>query len=693
MAIDKINFSYPKGTLQSIFDNEALTALELAAKTSKKVDECVEIVNGVEQTAIEATAIVDDMYVIQNQFVTDNSDTRAQLVNDNQSFIDGLVISKQQFETNMTNEVSEIIENSRLIIENDVALKIDDLVNDGTLNTIINDEILLDVKNDVISLETNMNDLKKNTGKVVNVSEYQTLQNAINYAITIITQKPILYFPFDANIETETTVLIPPNISVIMESPLTYTGLSNEPALVIGQSNVPNFVQLKLWVIRENISDWVNENCIGIKIYNSTTQNINIIESTNFTIGVELIGDGRGFAYNTITLGELTNNKISLLLNNSNSGWCNENLFIGGRFTNFSMIGVGLSRYGVKIASNEMYYNNNNVFIKPSFELNKNTASPGEAIPILIEYGSSNQFKDIRNESNSITTVRLKNNSTDNIITAGYGDIYKEDLSEYPTNVIKSTINASKNECVFNIYNSGTLYNKACYYTAESVHVADTHITISSNGTINKDGNDVNIMPGYIECLGGRGVGVMIDTNLCKHFLIKRNVEISNPGRIGIRCYDENGNVLNDVGVNHPYVKGGIRNVLTYTSAYGGIYRQGVDNGNHTEFQLHDDVKKIALLITSGTKPLRIKSFSIYADSTYDTSVYSGYNTPINNALLSKVIPTLGTWKRGTYIFNDNIVEYGTTPNKYIIKGWYCIQDGTPGYWLTEYIYTETPQP
>lgn len=140
MAIDKINFSYPKGTLQSVFDNEALTALELAAKTSKKVDECVEIVNGVEQTAIEATAIVDDMYVIQNQFVTDNSDTRAQLINDNQLYIDELEDSKATFETNMTNAVNTIIENAETTIETDVNAKIDNLITDGTINNLINVE-------------------------------------------------------------------------------------------------------------------------------------------------------------------------------------------------------------------------------------------------------------------------------------------------------------------------------------------------------------------------------------------------------------------------------------------------------------------------------------------------------------------------------------------------------------------------
>lgn len=136
MAIEKINFSYPKGTLQSVFDNEALTALELSAKTSKKVDECVEIVNGVEQTAIEATAIVDDMYLIQSQFVTDNSDTRAQLILDNQTYLDGL-------------------EASTVVMVNS---KIDTLVTNGTIETIINENILNGVKDNIVNNELAFSD-------------------------------------------------------------------------------------------------------------------------------------------------------------------------------------------------------------------------------------------------------------------------------------------------------------------------------------------------------------------------------------------------------------------------------------------------------------------------------------------------------------------------------------------------------
>jgi hypothetical protein len=109
MAIEKINFSYPSGILQSIFEGETKTALELSALTAKKVDECVELVNGVEQIAIEATAVVDEMRVAQEQFMTENSDVRAQLINDNQAYIDTLTASKTVFENSLNTAKTEFI--------------------------------------------------------------------------------------------------------------------------------------------------------------------------------------------------------------------------------------------------------------------------------------------------------------------------------------------------------------------------------------------------------------------------------------------------------------------------------------------------------------------------------------------------------------------------------------------------------
>lgn len=117
MAIEKINFHYPKKGLQTVFDGDALTSLELSAVTSEKVDECIEIVNGVEQVAIQASAIVEDMKSQQEQFLLDNADTRSDMLADNQAFLTALELSnttfqnsvdtsKTAFETSMNNDLA-----------------------------------------------------------------------------------------------------------------------------------------------------------------------------------------------------------------------------------------------------------------------------------------------------------------------------------------------------------------------------------------------------------------------------------------------------------------------------------------------------------------------------------------------------------------------------------------------------------
>lgn len=44
--------------------------------------------------------------------------------------------------------------------------------------------------------------------------------------------------------------------------------------------------------------------------------------------------------------------------------------------------------------------------------------------------------------------------------------------------------------------------------------------------------------------------------------------------------------------------------------------------------------------------------------------------------------PTGGTWKQGDFFVNTTPTELGTSPNKYVIIGWSCVADGTPGTWV-----------
>lgn len=110
-------FNYPLDNSQSVFSGEEYTALELAGKTAKKMNEVVEIANGIELNAIESRAIVDDMKLAQEQFIIENNDVRSNLVSDNQDFLDaleasnttfqnGVTASKTAFETAMTNDLN-----------------------------------------------------------------------------------------------------------------------------------------------------------------------------------------------------------------------------------------------------------------------------------------------------------------------------------------------------------------------------------------------------------------------------------------------------------------------------------------------------------------------------------------------------------------------------------------------------------
>lgn len=44
--------------------------------------------------------------------------------------------------------------------------------------------------------------------------------------------------------------------------------------------------------------------------------------------------------------------------------------------------------------------------------------------------------------------------------------------------------------------------------------------------------------------------------------------------------------------------------------------------------------------------------------------------------------PTTGAWQAGDFVRNSAPVEAGTAGSKYVIVGWVCVADGTPGTWV-----------
>ena len=545
----------------------------------------------------------------------------------------------------------------------------------------ISGEIISQKLNDNFSyLNERKNDLAinvKDYGAVGNNSiyDYDAIVAAVTEAETLasLTYHPVLYFPASTGYKISAGITVPKYISVIMEAPIIYHGTANETALTIGIANTGNFVvDLKLNVKRNTQSDWLSEDCIGVKIINANTCNINIVQSYGFTIGCQFIGDGQGFAYNNTTLGYIISNKYGVDCNTNNAGWCNENIYINGRFGVDTGTNTTLNRYGVRITSKESYYSNNNVFFKPSFELNASDAS-GEAVPILLEYAKQNSFLKIRNGSNDTTTTRISNDSTENEITTGYGLLSIDDQSAYPVTKYGSIRDQIFNETGNCIFLSGPLHKRSCYYDGStSVNIPGVHIGNGGSASIVSSGSNMTISDNYLEVGISRGVGTFVNTTIKKRFIIRTDVEDNYGGRIIVRCYDENGVVLDDLGAGHPYVKGKINRAPVYTSGWGKAYSTGVDAEDDYYFTVGDDVKYIAVYCAKGTNVLRIRSFSIHSVDGDSPATWTGYEEMIPSVNLGSTFPTVGTWTQGRIILDPTATAGGTL-------GWLCVAGNTAG--------------
>jgi hypothetical protein len=152
MAIEKIGLSLSE-TTNSVYDYEKRSVLEMVGAVSGKVDECVEVVNGVGQTAIQSQAIVDEMKTAQDQFIIDNNDTRTQVLNSEKAY-EGLILSaytKYVADTNTTKTAFEASINTTVSAFNrqsQTALSV--------LQTAI-DSKLLTADNDLASHKATMN--------------------------------------------------------------------------------------------------------------------------------------------------------------------------------------------------------------------------------------------------------------------------------------------------------------------------------------------------------------------------------------------------------------------------------------------------------------------------------------------------------------------------------------------------------
>lgn len=467
-----------------------------------------------------------------------------------------------------------------------------------------------------------------------------------------------------------TPIRIPSGISVEMEGYLISDMTTLAPALIIGDENgdeANSEIKLSLRVIRKQRS-WLDEqNNIGIKLINLQQSEVRIDKVKGFAVGVQLIGvDGKGNAFNTVTLGAVQDNKIGLELTNESGGYVNENLFLNGQFRVFSTSEVGTERYGVRITSIDEEYinNNNNVFIKPSFELKNNPDTL--AIPVHIAHGKYNQFISCRSEGSSSTFAKVENQSEYNTFDLGFtlDDSVVDDTSTKKTSYLTKQIEAVEAKTVSPIFDSGPVRENITHWTTGAgeslrhyyhfpwMHVSgsggDGHEKYSRTETPFELGED------YVGILDYRGVGVYIDTSVQKRFVLRRDYAGDGHGYIRVSAFDEAGQLFECSDLAKPFPG--------CSQYFGNSYYSKSEKRDYY-FAVDESVKKIALRL-SGVK---LKRFSLISLDGGSPRVWSGYEEGISGAKLANKAPVAEDCSPGRIVFN-------ASPTSGESIGWVCTE-------------------
>ncbi len=140
---------------------------------------------------------------------------------------------------------------------------------------------------------------------------------------------------------------------------------------------------------------------------------VGVIE--DFSYGLVVEGDGNGVAYNTFLLSKQKNNAINIYLDNVNSGWSNQNTYIGGLNVHENIGGTPPYAGTRKL---HIAQGNGNTFLGVSFE--------GDNAEFLafIGLGRNNHFLNCRWESSGTSRITFQGTaggwSQENVIHGGY---------------------------------------------------------------------------------------------------------------------------------------------------------------------------------------------------------------------------------------------------------------------------------
>jgi len=465
-------------------------------------------------------------------------------------------------------------------------------------------------------------------------------------AATALGANATLWFPaVPVGYRSSATIDIPGTINVLMESPVVYTGPDGAAAIRYNPSgSIVTDRELVFRARRGTQSAWDSESDVGIILRNVQKSNISLLTVDRFCIGTQLIGDAAGFTGNQqIVLGRFSNNQIDIDTNTLGLGWVNDNRFIGGYASTDSTVNTAISRIGVRIRSEVGYENNANIFDKLIVEKGVGLTGGAESVCVLIVDGIDNEFRSLRNESNTVA-VRTMGKAQNNRVSLSYAtNTTVEDLGLYPTTELRSLHRNHLEAPQRPVWSLQDLGRRAVMYDASQVNIPGAVLFATGGTTPFRQLSGPTIEAGFLDCKT-RQLGVFISTVKAKRFLVQVDAIAGRGGRLFIRCYDAAGALMNPADYTAAPLVRGVSGT-GFVVGSGQDYNTGGDTDIPRSFRVADTVASIAVGISPGSLSAQLRAITISTPDLAAPAVWTGF--PENEDVAVATQAPAGTYTVG----------------------------------------------
>jgi len=379
--------------------------------------------------------------------------------------------------------------------------------------------------------------------------------------------------------------------------------------------------------IRVNLKkagDLIDDGSIGLQIVAFARNNVHLQHIKNFATNVKLLSADNGIFFNTFHLDDLNDfAKYGLLLDGQESGWINDNLFIGGSIT-------GTGENAVKLIQSS-----ENVFLKTGME--------GAGTKVNIESGSRNTFLYARCERATKSIVFGENAGKENVLISNYAEPEFENNSAFSSN--GQTGLGVKNICKYPAVIIPNIDEKKCY-TVGNKQCCEYFDFITSSGAEHTEIADGTFTVENGEMVKGKTNAAFykFDTKKNKRF------ELDGLNSVFLSVYNDAGQItLTDENWKQ-YIKAEYGGVPAASTLYGGI----IQFTKTLAFEVSADVTQVKIA---------------FKETTYNTNKITGFGirtmypcNPIRNEVMAlSALPTAGGYPGAKVTVNGALYIHNGT--------------------------------